>query len=64
MARSRYIAILTKLYKGSETSFWSPTLIEKHVRNMTLVFKNLEAKSPNLGILGQNVAQISRFEHF
>ena len=33
MARSLYIAILTKSIKGPAISFQSPTLSQKHVRN-------------------------------
>ena len=34
MARSRYIVILIKSLKGPETSFHSPVLSQKHVRNV------------------------------
>ena len=41
MARSRYIVILIKSQKGRGTSFQSPVLSEKHVRNSTLVFDQI-----------------------
>ena len=41
MARSRYIVILIKSQKGRGTSFQSPALSEKHVRNSTLVFDQI-----------------------
>ena len=34
MTRSHYIAILIKSKKGLETSFQSPALSKKHIRNV------------------------------